>query len=58
MRQIACDLIPPGTAIMLLYHWDGLTRFLTAATGARSIYRSADRFQALNISVMDEGGCQ
>jgi len=58
MRQIACDLIPPGTAIMLLYHWDGLTRFLAAATGAQSIYRSADPFQALNISVMDEGGCQ
>ena len=28
------------------------------ATGVERLYRSADPFQALNISVMDEGGCQ
>lgn len=58
MRQIAYDLIPPSTAIAQLYHWDELTRFLAAATGIERLYRSADRYQALNISVMDEGGCQ
>ena len=58
MRQIAYDLIPPSAAIAQLYHWDGLTRFLAAATGVERLYRGADRYQALNISVMDEGGCQ
>jgi hypothetical protein len=58
MRQIAYDLIPPRSAIAQLYHWDGLTRFLAAAAGVERLYRSADRYQALNISVMDEGGCQ
>jgi hypothetical protein len=58
MRQIAYDLIPPTSAIAQLYHWDVLTRFLAAAADVDRLYRSADRFQALNISVMDEGGCQ
>jgi hypothetical protein len=58
MRQIASDLIPGSTAIRQLYEWDGLTRFLAAAVGVEHLYRSADPYQALNISVMDEGGCQ
>jgi hypothetical protein len=58
MRQIAYDLIPPGTAIWQLYNWDVLTNFLAAAIGVDRLYRSADPFQALNISIMDEGGCQ
>jgi hypothetical protein len=58
MRQIAYDLIPPSTAIWRLYNWDPLTSFIAAATGVERLYRSADPFQALNISVMDEGGCQ
>lgn len=58
MRQIAYDLIPPSTAIWQLYNWDPLTEFLAAATGNEQLYRSADPFQALNISVMDEGGRQ
>ena len=58
MRQIAYDLIPPGTAIWRLYNWDALSAFLAAAIGVERLYRSADPFQALNISVMDEGGCQ
>lgn len=58
MRQIATDLIPPTAAVRQLYEWDGLTRFLAAAVGVEQLYRSADPYQALNISVMDEGGCQ
>ncbi len=58
MRQIAYDLIPPTTAVWQLYNCDALTDFLAAAIGVEQLYRSADRFQALNISVMDEGGCQ
>jgi hypothetical protein len=58
LRQVATDLIPPDAAIKQLYQWDGLTKFIAAATGAQTLYRSADRFQALNISVMDEGGRQ
>jgi hypothetical protein len=58
MRQIAYDLIPRSTAVWQLYNWDVLTNFLAAAIGIERLYRSADPFQALNISVMDEGGCQ
>jgi hypothetical protein len=58
MRQIAYDLIPPSTSIWRLYNWDALTAFLAAAIGVERLYRSADPFQALNISVMGEGGCQ
>jgi hypothetical protein len=58
MQQIAYDLIPRGTAVWQLYNWDVLTDFLAAASGVEHLYRSADPFQALNISVMDEGGCQ
>jgi hypothetical protein len=58
LRQIAYDLIPPTTAIWQLYNWDPLSAFLAQATGVERLYRSGDPFQALNISVMDEGGCQ
>jgi hypothetical protein len=58
MRQIAYDLIPSSTAIWQLYNWDALPAFLAAAIGVERLYRSADPYQALNISVMDEGGCQ
>jgi hypothetical protein len=58
MRQIAYDLIPSTTAIWQLYNWEALPAFLAAATGVARLYRSADPYQALNISVMDEGGCQ
>lgn len=58
LRQVAYDLIPPTTAIWQLYNWDPLAAFLAKATGVERLYRSADPFQALNISVMDEGGCQ
>src|SRR6185437_6747577 len=58
MQQIAYDLIPRTTAVWQLYNWDVLTNFLGAAIGIERLYRSADPFQALNISVMDEGGCQ
>jgi hypothetical protein len=57
LRQVASDLIPRHTAIWRLYTCDTLTAFLSAAVG-ETLYRSADRYQALNISVMEEGGCQ
>lgn len=58
MRQVAYDLIPPEAAIWQLYNWDELPLFLAAAAGIDRLYRSADRYQALNISFMDEGGRQ
>src|SRR5262249_2105450 len=58
LRQIAYDLIPSSTAIWQLYNWDALPAFLAAAIGVKHLYRSADPYQALNISVMDDGGCQ
>lgn len=57
LSQIAYDLIPPQTAIWRLYNCDALTRFLSDSVG-EPLYRSGDRYQALNISVMEEGGCQ
>jgi hypothetical protein len=58
MRQIAYDLIPSSTAIWQLYNWEALPAFLAAAIDVTRLFRSADPYQALNISVMDEGGCQ
>jgi hypothetical protein len=58
LSQVAYDLIPPTTAIHQLYNWDPLSRFLAAAVGVERLYRSADRYQALNIAVMEDGGCQ
>jgi hypothetical protein len=58
LSQIAYDLIPETALIRRLYEWEPLAAFLARALGAPKLYRCADRFQALNISVMEEGGCQ
>ena len=58
MSQIATDLIPETALIRRLYEWEPLAAFLASALGLASLYRCADRFQALNISVMEDDGCQ
>jgi hypothetical protein len=58
LSQIACDLIPEDTAIRRLYGWDAIPAFLARVLGLEQVYRSADPYQALNISVMEEGGQQ
>ncbi len=58
LSQIAYDLIPETALIRRLYEWEPLAAFLARALGVPRLYRCADRFQALNISVMEDGGCQ
>ena len=57
LAQVAADLIPPGFVLSRLYHSQQMLDFLGAVSG-QPIYRNRDPYQSLNISVMDEGGCQ
>jgi len=58
MSQVAYDLVPETALIRQLYEWQPLAAFLARALGMPQLYRCADRFQGLNLSVMEEGGCQ
>jgi hypothetical protein len=58
LSQVAYDLIPTESAFYRLYHWPQLPAFLAHVFGHAMLYRTADAYQSLNISVMDEGGCQ
>jgi hypothetical protein len=58
LKQVAYDLIPKESALARLYHSDVLTRLVAAVRGKERLYRLADRYQSMNISVMEEGGCQ
>ena len=58
LAQVAYDLIPPESALYRLYHWDPLPAFLARILGHGRLYRTEDPYQALNISVMRQGGCQ
>ena len=52
---VADDLIPEDHGLRQLYAWDGLTAFFAEALQVRPLYRHADRFQALNINVLNPG---
>ncbi len=58
LSQVACDLIPADSLLRSLYEWPELATFLAAATNVEQLYRNADPYQALNIAVMQPGGCQ
>lgn len=58
MAQVAGDLIPQDSALRNLYLDSRLIRFFAAVLGESELHPSADRYQALNISVMNEGGRQ
>ncbi len=58
MHQVAYDLIPETALIRRLYEWEPLAAFLARALDVPKLYRCDDRFQALNLSIMGEGGCQ
>lgn len=58
LSQVAYDLVPETALIRRLYEWQPLADFLARALDVPALYRCADRFQALNIAVMEEGGCQ
>ena len=58
LSQVAYDLIPDDAGIRRVYEWDALLPFFAAVLGVERLYRFADPYQALNISVMEEGGRQ
>ena len=57
LSQVASDLIPDYHKISRLYHSPVLTDFLAAVLD-QTVYRNQDKYQSLNISVMNAGGCQ
>lgn len=57
LAQVAADLIPKDFLLSQLYH-SHLMLDLLAAVSGKTIYRNQDPYQSLNISVMDQGGCQ
>ncbi len=58
LAQVAYDLIPRNSLLCRLYHSDLVTDLVAKVQCKRKLYRLADRYQSLNISVMEEGGCQ
>ncbi len=57
LAQVAADLIPPEFLLSQLYRSDLMLDFLAAITG-KPVYRNQDPYQSLNISFMNQGGCQ
>ncbi len=52
---IAYDLIPQGSPLRALYHWDPLKAFVGEVLERRPLHRMADPLGALNLAVMSEG---
>ena len=57
LAQVATDLIPTDFMLSQLHRSQQMLDFLAAVIGA-PVYRNQDPYQSLNLSVMDEGGCQ
>ena len=57
LAQVAADLIPPDFLLARLYRDPRMRAFL-AAVLERPVYLNRDPYQSLNVSVMNEGGCQ
>ena len=57
LAQVAADLIPEEFLLSRLYHSREMLDFLGSVLGV-PVYRNLDPYQSLNVSVMDEGGCQ
>lgn len=57
LSQVAADLIPNHLMLSRLYYSPVLTDFLAAILD-QPVYRNQDRYQSLNISMMNAGGCQ
>jgi hypothetical protein len=55
LGMVAGDLISVESGLQSLYRWEPLRRFLSAVLGKGEVYTLADKYQALNISVMPEG---
>jgi hypothetical protein len=57
LQQVAGDLIPPNYFLSVLFYSELMTAFLGRILGTK-VYRNQDKYQSLNISLQDEGGCQ
>lgn len=57
LAQVAADLIPGRHLLSRLYRSPKMLDFLSRVLG-RPVFRNADPYQSLNISVMEPGGCQ
>ena len=57
LSQVATDLIPTDFMLSLLHRSPLMLEFLSAVL-QQPVYQSRDPYQSLNISVMNEGGCQ
>jgi len=57
LAQVATDLIPEQHLLSRLYYSPVLPDFL-ARVLQQPVYRNQDRYQSLNISMMNAGGCQ
>ena len=57
LAQVATDLIPEHFLLSELHRSTEMAHFLSSIIG-QLVYRNADPYQSLNISVMNEGGCQ
>ena len=55
--DVSRDLIPDSHRLSRLFHSDLMTDFLSRVLG-QPVYRNADPYQSLNISIMGAGGCQ
>ncbi len=58
LGQVAGDLIPEDAQLRRIHRSPSLIAVLAKVLGERALYPLADRLQSLNISVMEEGGCQ
>ncbi len=58
MAQLAHDLIPGDSLVDRLYQTDALTDFIRRVLGKETLYRMADRFQALNLTYLRAGDLQ
>jgi hypothetical protein len=57
LSQVAADLIPRHHILSHLYYSGVLTDFLAKVLN-QPVYRNQDKYQSLNISMMNPGGCQ
>ena len=57
LAQVAADLIPKDFLLSQLYRSSAMIEFL-ACIIEQPVYRNADPYQSLNLSVMNQGGCQ
>lgn len=57
LSQVAGDLIPSDHLLRILFELPLMTDFLGRVLEV-PVYRNQDKYQALNISMMKQGGCQ